>query len=170
MIDIETISPQADAIILNIGVIGFNPFTDEIYTDHSFYSRINVETQTNRHEDENTLKWWMSQSKEAQEESFGDGDRIELDVALDEVSKIARKCGRIWTNGIAFDMPIMEHAYRLFSKSIPWQYYKVFDTRTVFKLNPVDTLGNSHHALEDCINQIVLLQKCLKRLGIHKVG
>jgi len=46
----------------------------------------------------------------------------------------------------------------------------VLDARTVMKLNPVNKLGNSHHALEDCVNQVALLQDSIKRLGVTKIG
>ena len=102
MIDIETLSTHPNAIILNIGAIGFNPFTDDIYTQHSFYTRIDVDSQSNRHELAETMDWWLNQSTLAQEEAFGEDDRMPLDTALDELATLSRKCGRIWANGVAF--------------------------------------------------------------------
>jgi len=170
MIDIETMSTYPNAIILNIGAIGFDPFTDDVYTQHSFYSRIDIDTQTNRHELNETMEWWAKQTTEAQEEAFGEDNRISLDVALDELTKLIRKSGRIWANGIAFDMPILEDAYKEYNKPLPWKYWNILDCRTLFKLNPIQRLGNSHHALEDCVNQVTLLQSTIKRLGITKIG
>ncbi len=170
MIDIETLSTHPNAIILNIGAIGFNPFTDDIYTQHSFYTRIDVDCQSNRHELAETMDWWLNQSTLAQEEAFGEDDRMPLDTALDELATLSRKCGRIWANGVAFDMPILEDAYRDFNKPYPWKFWNILDSRTVTKLNPTKKLGNSHHALEDCVNQIVLLQDSIKRLGVTKIG
>jgi len=170
MIDIETMSTYPNAIILNIGAIGFDPFTDDIYTQHSFYSRIDIDSQSNRHELEDTIEWWMKQPADAQEEAFAEEDRIPLETALNELSTVARKCSRVWAHGIAFDMPILEHAYREYNKPYPWQFWNVFDSRTLTKMNSIRPIGNSHHALEDCVNQIELLQDTIKRLGITKIG
>jgi len=170
MIDIETMSTYPNAIILNIGAIGFDPFTNDIYTQHSFYSRIDIDSQSNRHELEDTIEWWMKQPADAQEEAFGEEDRIPLETALNELSIVARKCSRVWAHGIAFDMPILEHAYREYNKPYPWQFWNVFDSRTLTKMNSIRPIGNSHHALEDCVNQIELLQDTIKRLGITKIG
>jgi hypothetical protein len=170
MIDIETLSTHPNAIILNIGAIGFDPFSEDVYTQHSFYSRIDIDSQTGRHELADTVDWWGKQSVEAQEEAFGEKDRMPLDMALDELSLLVRKCGRVWANGVAFDMPILEDAYREYNKPHPWKYWNVLDSRTLIKLNPIRQLGNSHHALEDCIKQISILQDTVKRLCINKIG
>lgn len=170
MIDIETLSTQPNATILNIGAIGFDPFTTTVYDQHSFYARINTDSQTNRHIDDNTVGWWAKQCAEAQEEAFGEDNRVELSDALDDLAKLIRKSGNIWANGIAFDMTILENAYKELNKSLPWQYYRVLDARTLYKLNPSGRLGNNHHALLDCVNQIELLQKCVVKLGITKIG
>jgi hypothetical protein len=170
MIDIETMSTNPDAIILNIGAIGFDPFSDEIYSQHSFYSRVDIDSQSNRHESNDTMDWWMKQPTKAQTEAFAEEDRISLETALDELSVVARKCSRVWAHGIAFDMPILEHAYREYRKPYPWQFWNVFDSRTLTKINSIRPIGNSHHALEDCINQITLLQGTIKRLDITKIG
>ena len=67
MIDLETLSTEQNAIILNIGAIGFDPFSSNVYTQHSFYARIDLESQPTRHESEQTLKWWMKQHKDSQD-------------------------------------------------------------------------------------------------------
>ena len=170
MIDLETLSTEQNAIILNIGAIGFDPFSSNVYTQHSFYARIDLESQPTRHESEQTLKWWMKQHKDSQEEAFGEDNRMLLSDALDNLATLARKCGRIWANGVAFDMPILEDAYREHNKAYPWKFWNILDSRTVCKLNPMKKLGNSHHALEDCVNQVILLQDSVKRLGVTKIG
>jgi hypothetical protein len=170
MIDIETLSTHPNAIILNIGAIGFNAFSDEIYTQHSFYTRVDIDTQINRHELADTMEWWGNQNALAQEEAFGEDNRMLLSDALDNLATLARKCGRIWANGVAFDMPILEDAYREHNKAYPWKFWNILDSRTVCKLNPMKKLGNSHHALEDCVNQVILLQDSVKRLGVTKIG
>jgi len=170
MLDIETLGTTPDAVILTIGAQSFDPLTSS-FGDVNFYKRINTETQENRKIDDPTVEWWAKQSSEAQEEAFGDEDRVELSDALDELGKLIWKSKRIWANGISFDMSILEHAYKSLNILPPWQYYNVLDARTIYKLNPDnERLGNSHHALEDCILQIDLLQRTLKKLGITKLN
>lgn len=170
MLDIETLSAEQNAIILNIGAIGFNPFTDDVYTQHAFYSRIDLESQPTRHESEETLTWWSKQHKDAREEAFGKDNRMPLNLALGELSKLVRKSNHVWSQGIGFDIPILENAYNDYGYSHPWQFWNVLDCRTIIKMNPEKKLGNSHHALEDCINQINILQDTIKRLKITKIG
>jgi hypothetical protein len=170
MLDIETLATTPNAVILNIGAIGFDPFTKIVYDHHVCYHRINTDSQEDRYIDDNTVEWWSKQGKEAQEEAFGEEGRVPLDEALDELAKLARKCGRIWANGISFDMTILENAYKSYDKSLPWQYYRVLDARTLYKLCPGKQLGNDHHALADCVNQIALVQECIKELGVTKIS
>ena len=170
MIDLETAGTEADATILTIGAQGFDIMSDNLLTEDSYYKRITMESQENRTVEEKTLEWWGKQSEEAQEEAFGEGDdRIDLKTALEDISKLAFKYDRIWTNGILFDITILEHAMTQNEVVIPWEFWKVMDARTVYQLVPnFGRAGstNSHNALEDCINQIVLLEKAYKMLGL----
>lgn len=170
MIDLETLSTEQNAIILNIGAIGFDPFSSDVYTQHSFYARIDLESQPTRHESEETLKWWAKQHKNSQEEAFGEDNRIPLNIALGELSKLVRKSSKVWSQGVGFDIPILENAYKDYGYSHPWKFWDILDCRTIIKMNPGKKLKNSHHALEDCINQIDILQDTVKRLGVTKIG
>jgi hypothetical protein len=45
-------------------------------------------------------------------------------------------------------MNILEHAYKSYNKPLPWKYYMVRDSRTVFSLWPEQPIPpTSHHAL-----------------------
>ena len=67
-------------------------------------------------------------------------------------------------------MNIIEHAYKSYGKSIPWQFYHVRDARTVYSLWPdLPKPPTSHHALEDCKRQIDLLQATLKHLNVKEL-
>jgi len=96
---------------------------------------------------------------------------VPLKDALDELKGLMWHAERIWANGIAFDMTIIEHAFKSYDMPIPWQYYKVMDARTVYKMSPDrEKLGNSHHAFEDVILQIGLLQRTLKKLNVSSLA
>jgi hypothetical protein len=169
MIDLETLATTPDAVILTIGAQSFDPFTEDKFYDDHFYARIDTECQDERAIDDGTVEWWGKQGPEAQAEAFGEENRWDLKEALEALHPIIWKAERIWANGIVFDMGILEHAYKSLGLTLPWQYYKVMDARTVYNVAKAGRLGNSHHALEDCVNQIVLLQKSLKKLNIRRL-
>jgi hypothetical protein len=168
MIDIETLGVAPAATILTIAAQSFDPF-GQGYFDRHFYSRITLENQENRTIDDGTIAWWSTQP-EAQAEAFAEEDRMPLDQALDLLGKLIWQSSFLWSQGPTFDMTILEHAYKSYGKPIPWQYYKVRDSRTLFSLWPgLPRPVTSHHALEDCRRQIDMLQATLKHLNIKEL-
>ena len=169
MIDIETLGVAPAATILTIAAQSFDPF-GQGHFDRHFYSRITLESQENRTIDDGTIAWWTTQP-EAQAEAFAEEDRMPLDQALDLLGKLIWQSSFLWSQGPTFDMTILEHAYKSYGKPIPWQYYKVRDSRTLFSLWPgLPKPATSHHALEDCRRQIDLLQATLTHLNIKELA
>ena len=168
MIDIEGLGTGPDAAILTIAAQSFDPFSSGHHNRH-YYARITLESQDNRRIQDDTLAWWATQP-EAQAEAFAEEDRIPLDQALDELGRIIWHAKRVWAQGPTYDMNILEHAYKSYGKAIPWQFYAVRDSRTVFGLwKDLPKPPTSHHALEDCRRQIELLQKTLKHLNVKEL-
>ena len=169
MIDIETIGVAPGATILTIAAQSFDPLGTGYY-NKQYYARITLESQENRTIDQSTIDWWATQP-EAQAEAFCEEGRIDLDQALDSLGKHIWHSNFIWCQGPTFDCTILEHAYKSYNKPIPWQYYKVRDSRTVFSLWPgLPKPPVSHHALEDCRRQIALLQTTLKHFNIKELA
>jgi len=169
MIDIETIGVAPTATILTIAAQAFDPFGTGYY-DQQYYARITLESQSNRSIDESTVAWWATQPAAARDEAFMDEGRIDLDQALDSLGKLIWRSSLLWCQGPTFDCTILEHAYKSYNKPIPWQYYKVRDSRTVFSLWPdLPKPATSHHALEDCRRQIDLLQSTLRHLNVREI-
>jgi hypothetical protein len=165
MIDIEGLATGPDATILTIAAQSFDPFGSG-HHDRCYYARITLESQENRAIEQGTLDWWSTQ-KEAQAEAFAEEDRVPLNVALESLYKLAWQHKFIWANGPTYDMNILEHAYKSYSKALPWQFYNVRDARTVYSLWPdLPKPPVSHHALEDCRRQIDMLQQTLAHLGV----
>ncbi len=170
MVDIETIGVGPAATILTIAAQSFDPFGTGYYPQH-YYARVNLESQENRTIDNGTLDWWATQPEAAREEAFKEDGRLPLDEALDGLGKLIWTSGLLWAQGPTFDCTILEHAYKSYNKSIPWQYYKVRDSRTVFSLWPdLPKPPTSHHALEDCRRQIDLLQATLRHLKVTSLS
>ena len=170
MIDIETIGIAPAATILTIAAQSFDPLGTGYYKQY-YYARVSLESQENRTIDDSTLNWWATQPADARDEAFAEEDRIPLDQALDELGKLIWTSKFLYCQGPTFDCTILEHAYKSYGKPIPWQYYNVRDSRTVFGLWPnLPKPPTSHHALEDCRRQISLLQETLKYLKVKELA
>jgi 3' exoribonuclease, RNase T-like len=168
MIDIESLATTPDAVILTIAAQSFDPLGHG-YLDRHYYARITLESQEDRAINEETIKWWATQT-EAQAEAFNELDRVDLDTALAELYRLAWQHDLIFAQGPTFDINILEHAYRSRNHKQPWQYYKIRDSRTVTSLWPdCPKPPASHHALEDCRRQIDLVQLTLKHLNIKSI-
>jgi 3' exoribonuclease, RNase T-like len=165
MIDIEGLGTGPDAAILTIAAQSFDPFSTGYHTRH-YYARITLESQEHRRIQDDTLAWWATQP-EAQAEAFAEDNRIPLDQALDELYRLAWQHDYIWAQGPTYDINILEHAYKSYNKTQPWQFYRIRDSRTVLSLWPDRPVPpTSHHALEDTRKQIDILQQTLKYLNV----
>ena len=166
MIDLEGLATGPDTTILTIAAQAFDPFGAGYYDKH-YYARVTLESQENRSIDNGTIEWWATQPKEAQEEAFGEDNRIPLQQALEELGRMIWHSKRFWANGPTFDANILEHAYKSYNMALPWQFYVVRDARTVYSLCPgLQKYPASHHALEDCRRQIYLLWDSLESLNV----
>lgn len=171
MIDLETADVTPSALILTIGAQMFNPLGEGVIDgeNSSYYARVSSESQEGRTIDDSTLAWWGTQPPEAQEEAFGEDGRVPLREMLEHLYKMIWKADKVWTNG-AFDMTILENAYKQVGMALPWKYHVVRDTRTVYSLWPdLPKPEAAHHALDDCWRQIALLQATLQHLGIKEI-
>ena len=169
MIDIETIGVAPAATILTIAAQSFDPFGTGYYPRH-YYARISLESQEDRTIDQSTIDWWATQPAVVRDEAFNEQDRVPLDQALDELGKLIWNSKFLWCQGPTFDCTILEHAYKSYGKPIPWQYYKVRDSRTLLSLWPdVESPPASHHALEDCRRQISMVQDTLQYFKIKEL-
>ena len=169
MIDLEGLATGPDTTILTIAAQTFDPFGTGWYDKH-YYARVTLESQENRAIDDGTIAWWSTQPDHAREEAFNEQDRIPLDQALDELAKMIWHSKLIWSQGPTYDMNILEHAYKSYNKPLPWKYFQVRDSRTVFSLWPDQPIqSTSHHALEDCRRQIDMLQATLKHLDVKEL-
>ena len=169
MIDIEGLATGPETTILTIAAQAFDPLGTGYY-EQKYYARVDLESQETRTIEQGTIDWWATQPAAARDEAFAEDGRIPLDQALDELHRLCWKCNRIWMNGPTYDANILEHAYKSYSKALPWKYYQVRDSRTVFSLWPeLPIPPTSHHALEDCRRQIGMLQTTLQHLNVKEL-
>lgn len=170
MIDMETLDVLPSATILTIGAVKFDPFGDDVNEPNmdKFYVKVDIDscdklgcTVSNA-----TLEWWSKQEQAAQDEAFSPEGRIDIVDAMNQLYKFCWGAKRIWSHGAGFDVIICEHLFRKIGKAVPWQFWEVRDTRTLFDIgiNPNRPPVLKHHALEDAWNQAVGVQNVYKSL------
>lgn len=166
MVDMETMAVSPNAVVLSLGAVHFDP-KDQGYTD-SIYFRIDLDDQDKlgREIDPNTVDWWAKQDPKIMEEAFSPDNRISLVEAMDRFHKFAWGCTAFWSHGATFDLVILENIYRQLNKPLPWNYWQLRDTRTLFDLGWDSEMpkGNKHDALQDAIRQSVGVQNIYRRL------
>jgi len=170
MIDLETLDVLPTASILTIGAVKFDPFGDELGSAkcEKFYVKVDLDScdSLGCTVSQSTLDWWAQQSQAAQDEAFSPDNRIPITEALNQLYKFCWGAKRVWSHGAGFDVIICEHLFRKIGKAIPWSFWEVRDTRTLFDLgiDPKRPPVLKHHALEDAWNQAVGVQNIFKTL------
>jgi len=174
MIDLETLSTANNASILTIGAIKFN--RNDFKITKKFYKRITKESnkQFNRDFNQDTIDWWNTQSEQAKSEIFENKDRINLNLGLQELSIfIGNSRAKIWANGVAFDINILESAYEACGLEVPWKFFNVRDVRTIYDLGDLNLnnfkrqnnlLNNCHNALADCETQLAAMEQAMDNI------
>jgi hypothetical protein len=169
MLDMETLAVTPNAVVLSLGAVHFNPYGNG-YSD-KIYFRISIDDQDalGREVDPDTLDWWGRQAADIQDEAFSPEDRISLVDAMDRFHKFAWGCDAFWSHGATFDLVIIENIYRQLGKPLPWNFWQLRDTRTLFDLgyDPDMPKNSKHDALQDAIRQSVGVQNIYSKLKIR---
>ena len=173
MIDIETLDTCNTAIIVSIAAVEFD--LKAAFMNKEFYEIINLKSyNSNLLKDKfssslDTIKWWLQQSKEAQnifDKKLQEDNSLPITFALAKLVKTFnfKSYERIWSKGSNFDFPILEHAFKQHPSGleVPWHYSQLCDMRTVSKLSGLKFKNNTHNALDDCYSQINQLVEALK--------
>ena len=176
MLDLETLATTPNAQVLTIGAVKFDPNGDD-FTDQScetLYIKVDIEScnDLNLEINDDTVAWWGQQSEEAQEEAFGEEGRVSIQDAFAQLHKFCWGSKYVWSHGAAFDVPICENIFRKLNKAIPWQFWDVRCTRTLFDLGmvPYKPSVTAHHALVDAYNQVLGVQSITKILREHGIN
>lgn len=170
MLDIEGLATGPETTILTIAAQEFDPLERGLL-GRDFYVRVDLESQEGRTIEQGTIDWWATQPSAVREEAFSEHDRVPLRDALEGLHRTLWHARRVWAQGPTYDMNILEHAYKSLAMPLPWRYYAVRDSRTLFGLVPsLEKYPASHHALEDCRRQIQLLWDALEHLNIKELA
>ena len=173
MIDLETLSTNPNATILTVGGVKFDPYT-MAEPSQGMYFRVDVDSQTEMGRDvmQETVNWWSKQPKEISDEAFSDDNRASLDDMIKKINKFSVGVDVFWCQGPLFDYAILQDIYKQLGYPVPWQYWQIRDSRTLFSLVPKDQdekRTGLHNALEDCYFQAKKVQRVYKQLGIKNV-
>ena len=177
MIDMETLDTSPYCVILTIGCVRFDPYGQGVVERLELRPTIEEQTEKyNRVINDDTIRWWGEQSLEAQEEAMGDRDRISFVECLEQLYKFGWNRRAVWSNGAAFDVVVAETAFRqVFTDKpnpIPWPFYTVRDTRTLYEIAGVKLKDGghvtSHKAVDDAERQAIVVQQAYKKLGLTR--
>jgi DNA polymerase III epsilon subunit-like protein len=171
MIDLETLDILPTATILTIGAVKFDPFGDLTKdTDtESLYVKVDIDScdKIGSTICQDTLEWWARQSAEAQEAAFDPDGRVDIVDAMDQLYRFCWGASKVWSHGAGFDVIILENYFRKVKKAIPWKFWDVRDTRTIFDIG-IDpqrpAKKTAHHALEDAVDQAIGVQTVFRKL------
>lgn len=171
VIDLETLGVLPDTVVLTLGAAKFNPH-NTAGTTNQLYFKFSVDEQlaAGRTIDQDTLDWWCRQPSEVHREAMTDDDRIGVAQGLAQLTKFLVGVDDIWCQGPVFDIVILENMFRQNQMHIPWQYWQIRDSRTLFKFLDFDprreirkTSESAHHnALDDAITQACAVQRCYR--------
>ena len=163
MIDLETLGVEPDSVIITVGAIKFDPYSD---TEEQ-------SEQLGRTIDDNTMEWWTKQPQNIQDEAFGEHkDRVNMDQLTKALNKFCVGVDQLWCQGPLFDYAILQNLYKNVKKPCPWNFWQIRDSRTVFSMMPSDPRKaiqeEMHNALADCYYQAKCIQSTFKHFGVTK--
>ena len=173
MIDLETLDTKPSCQILSLGAVKFNALTnDEPHSELYIKPDIDQQDKLGRTSSDSTIEWWSKQDPKAMEEAFSADGRMNLDTMLDQLTKWLVGVDVIWGHGYGFDITIIEDMLKQRGKSLPWQFWQVRDSRTLFsccKIDPRKSMQSDlHNALADAYFQAKGVQMAYKELQLVK--
>ena len=155
MVDIETLGRGANASILSIGACMF----DDTGIGAEF--EVNLK-HDGRSIDPETVRWWLQQSKAAQEKLFTP-EPVTVKYARQQFQRFCEehKPKYVWANGANFDLLILRDLYGGYP---PWTYRAEMCMRSIRTLGHTlgidysdwwhdNNHGVQHGALDDAIRQ-----------------
>jgi len=129
--------------------------------------------------DPETVQWWNEQSPDAQAAFANPVDLRDacarFGLWINEVSDHQADTVRIWANDPHFDVSILDAVYRAVGLPVPWHYPAPRSMRTIVEAAGMtrDDMAQfnhstAHNALDDAINQAMIVCEAYKRLGLQR--
>lgn len=166
MIDLETLSLDANGLIVSIGAVAFN--AENIIGDIYLIPNRQQQLDKGAVVSPGTVDWWLAQAPEAQQVFREEQDDVTLVLDLFASWMARHEVKGIWGNGAEMDNAMLAQMYRRHGLPVPWKHTASRCYRTAKNLNVGGALpafeGTEHDALDDARYQA----KCL--IAINKAS
>jgi len=169
MLDLETFGTRHDALIVQIGACYFDRETGAI--GETFEATIEYKEDIDKFSvDYSTLKWWLEQTRHAQDSVVGRSvTSCNLPTALVQLNRfLERGPVMVWSHA-TFDMPILMNAYATLAYTFSVPYRNMRDLRTLMELYgekaQIEREGVHHHALDDAKYQARYASIAMQKLN-----
>ena len=166
MVDLETLSSQPNAHILETALVNFNPVTGDVYDSQSFHFRHGLDEQRGSHTSTDTIDWWYKTNRGYFAKLLNPTEKHSLMNTLWRMKTIfdnARNDGGllVWNTG-TFDVDVLNNAYNRLITPMDtlinfWEVRDCRSLRTIGEMFPrlqQKVYATTHNAYEDCIRQI----------------
>lgn len=173
MLDLETMSTRANAAIISIGAVKFDPNNMDVPFE-TFSVGVDLESCKAAGLDIEgaTVMWWLQPDRAVAREKLLKLPFTDLWSALAGFAEWFGEPKPIWGNGASFDNTIIASAYKAAGIDLPWQHwhdrcYRTLKNTPVAKTIETDFTGLvKHTSLGDAIAQARHLQKIIQALNI----
>ena len=159
MIDIETLDTKPTAIVFQIGLVVWDI---DKYAEYLFELSVQDQIDKGRTLSADTLGFWTnpkisSIAHESLRTTLQDNTKYQLDAFVSAI----KDCKQVWSKTF-FDFEILENLLPHYRHNVPWHNGRRRDLLTLMEECGVEKPleGNSHHALEDCQQQLEQLSQC----------
>lgn len=160
MVDCETWGTAPVSALRSIAAVTFDPCGDECFAEDVFYCNIDRASceAAGLNVDPETERWWSEQAQEARDALLHDPWTLSYAASMFDAWWTGKQATHLWCNGACFDEPILRVAFGVIGRRIPWKFWNVRDTRTIWDIggvNPknVPREGAAHNALADARHQ-----------------
>lgn len=179
MADIETLGKKPGCVLRSLGACAFAPREEGIQA--RFYYAIDRASceAVGLVVDPETEAWWNDPKRDVAREALDAEKKHTLSDVLQAFgdfyalhAPVAEEQDCLWTNGPSFDEAILIAAYDACGLTPPWRYNAGRDCRTIYsaagrKLQ--HQAGVFHHALDDAVEQALLVQESYRALGLARL-
>lgn len=169
MLDIETLGPT---VILDVGYAIFDTHGNGIQSSGAWLLDYDEQVKSGIQGD--TLRWWLKQSLEAQEQVFHHGPRYDPASFAENFLFIIdwHNLQGVWAFPTHFDLPILENFLRKHNTKIPWDFgghLRCYDMGTLVRVSGFQKEERvkpafAHMAEHDAVAQALTVQLALRRL------
>lgn len=171
MIDLETMSTQRDARLIQAGWVPFEPLGSGVRIGSGGEMNVDSDSCLGGHVSHDTFMFWLMASEEARR-SVARRPVVHISTALQSLfySYEINRCKAVWSNGATFDIVIVEHWAGVCGLRVPWRFTQHRDTRTIWA--SAEARGwvrergeTAHTARADSVAQALQVQQALRWIG-----